>query len=112
MAKRLVDKQHLLYVTTLPCMICRAGFLTHGGPVQAHHLLKPASGRRGFGLKANDNEVVPLCMFHHAQLHTKFGNEQKFFSNYGFKDDAAQKYAAELYERHKFNCEHEDDLPF
>ena len=51
-------------------------------------------------------------MFHHAQLHTKYGNEQKFFSHYGFKDDAAQKYAAELYERHKFNCDHEDDLPF
>tara|TARA_Y100000361_G_C11153898_1_gene342909 strand:- start:834 stop:1172 length:339 start_codon:yes stop_codon:yes gene_type:complete len=112
MAKRIQDKEHLLYVKTLPCMICKAGFISHSKVVQAHHLLRPKSGMRGFGLKANDNECVPLCMYHHAKLHTKFGDEYKFFRHYGFKENAEQEYAAELWERTLWNREHEDDLPF
>lgn len=112
MGKRIQDKEHLLRVKNLPCMICKAGFYTHDRVVQAHHLLRPTSGMRGFGLKAHDSEVVPLCMFHHAQLHTKFGNEHKFFRHYGFKDGAEQKYAAELYAQTIWDREHDSDLPF
>tara|TARA_R100001440_G_scaffold72257_1_gene95878 strand:- start:4426 stop:4686 length:261 start_codon:yes stop_codon:yes gene_type:complete len=82
------------------------------GVVQAHHLLKPNDGFKGtssrFGVKSNDSDVIPLCQFHHSQLHTKFGDEYKFLKHYGFKEDAAQKYAKELYERGQIDS----DLPF
>ena len=97
-----------MYVCSLPCFISRAGYMSCQGVVQAHHLLKPESGHRGWGLKAHDSEVIPLCQFHHAQLHTKFGNEFKFLKHYGFKEDAAQKYAKQLYERGQIDS----DLPF
>lgn len=109
-SKRLVDKQHLLNVSSLPCMVSRSGFFSCSGPIQVHHLLKPSDGKRGWGLKAGDDQVIPLCMFHHQQLHTKFGNEYKFFKHYGFKEDAGQKYATELYERTLNPID--DDLPF
>ena len=60
------------------------------GSIQAHHLLKPSDGKRGWSLKAGDDQVIPLCVFHHAQLHTKFGNEFKFFEHYGFRKFAMQ----------------------
>lgn len=112
MSKRLVDKKHLMYVRTLPCFISRSGFLSCNGPIQSHHLLKPTDGKRGWSLKAGDDQVIPLCMFHHAQLHTKFGNEFKFFKHYGMKQDAGQKYAESLYKRSQFIDEIDDDLPF
>ncbi len=107
--KRIEDREHLMYVCSLPCFISRAGYMSCSGPTQAHHLLKPKSGMRGFGLKAHDSEVIPLCQFHHAQLHTKFGNETKFLKHYGFKEDSAQKYAEELYENKDV---FDNDIPF
>ena len=65
--------------------ISRADFYSCNGPIQVHHLLKPSDGKRGWSLKAGDNQVIPLCMYHHAHLHTKFGNEFKFLKFYGFK---------------------------
>ncbi len=112
MSKRLVDKKHLLYVSKQPCFITRAGFVSCKGPIQVHHLLKPSDGKRGWSLKAGDNEVIPLCMFHHQQLHTRFGNEFKFLAKYGFKKNAAQEYAKALYERSTYVDDFEDDLPF
>ena len=85
MSKRLTNQKHLMWVRTLPCFISRSGFLSCNGSIQAHHLLKPSDGKRGWSLKAGDDQVIPLCVFHHAQLHTKFGNEFKFFEHYGFK---------------------------
>lgn len=91
-------------------MIQRSGFMSCSGPTQVHHLLKPADGKRGWSLRAGDDQVVPLCMFHHAELHTKYGNEFKFFKHYGFKEDAGQVYAKELFDE---ECgENTDDLPF
>lgn len=115
MAKRYQNKDYLKWVVrSKPCMICKAGFLTHGGPIQAHHLLKPQSKMRGFGLRANDNEVIPLCMYHHQKLHTKFGDETKFLNNYGFGDLAAINYAEELFAEYEYlnSDEYIDDLPF
>jgi len=83
------------------------------GNIQAHHLLKPSDGKRGWSLKAGDDQVIPLCTFHHAQLHTKFGNEFKFFKHYGFKEDAGQEYAKQLWEKNSLWIdEKDDDLPF
>ena len=112
MSKRIVNKKHLLYVSTLPCFITRAGFMSCKGLIQVHHLLKPSDGKRGWGLKAGDNQVIPLCMFHHAQLHTKFGNEYNFLAKYGFRKTAAQEYAKQLWERSTDIYESDDDLPF
>ena len=108
--KRIEDKKHLAYVRTLPCFIQRAGYYSCQGNIEAHHLLKPESGFRGFGLKAHDSECIPLCRYHHAQLHTKFGNEHKFFQAYGIPKDAGIKYAKKLYERTLDNDN--NDLPF
>jgi|TARA_R100000455_G_scaffold30716_1_gene22213 hypothetical protein len=110
--KRIVDKKHLQYVATQPCFVSKAGFMSCNGPIQVHHLLKPASGMRGFGLRAHDSECIPLCAYHHAQLHTKFGNETKFLKHYGFKKNSAQKYAKSLYEKSSYIDDNDDDLPF
>ena len=112
MSKRLTNQKHLKYVSTLPCIISKAGFMSCKGAIQVHHLLKPSDGKRGWGLKAGDNQVIPLCMFHHAQLHTKFGNEIKFLKHYGFKETAAQEYAKQLWKRGSDIYECNDELPF
>ena len=112
MSKRIVDKKHLEYVASLPCFIARAGFYSCNGPIQVHHLLKPSDGKRGWSLKAGDNQVIPLCMYHHTQLHTKFGNEFKFLKFYCFKKTAAQEYAQQLWEKKDYCLDEDDDLPF
>ena len=113
MSKRLTNQKHLMWVRTLPCFISSSGFYTHSGAVQAHHLLKPSDGKRGWSLKAGDNQVIPLCQFHHAQLHTKFGNEFNFLKHYGFKETAGQEYAAQLYKgEQNWYDNYDNDLPF
>ena len=116
MAKRIVDKDHLKFVSKLPCFISKSGFLSCKGAIQVHHLLKPNDGFKGtssrFGVKSNDSDVIPLCQFHHSQLHTKFGDEYKFLKHYGFKKDSAQKYAKQLYEQKLAMWDMDDDLPF
>jgi hypothetical protein len=107
-SKRYENKEHLKYVAQHKCFITRAGYYSCDGPIQVHHLLKPSDGKRGWSLKAGDDQTIPLCMFHHSQLHTKFGNEFKFLKHYGFKEDAAQKYAKILFERSQID----NDLPF
>ena len=110
MAKRLQDRKHLEYVASLPCVICRAGFYVGSSNIQAHHLLKPWNGTRGMGLRAGDDNVIPLCFEHHAKLHTKYGNEYKFFEAYGLPKDYGQKIAKKLWEQS--SDEYIDDLPF
>ena len=53
-------------------------------------------------------------MYHHQKLHTKFGDEHKFLKHYGFKENAAIKYAAELFEQYQYENSDDfvDDLPF
>ena len=106
MSKRLTNQKHLMWVRTLPCFVSRSGFLSCNGSVQAHHLLKPSDGKRGWSLKAGDNQVIPLCMFHHSQL--------KFLEHYGFNKTAGQEYAKQLYEGNQnwIDDDTEDDLPF
>ena len=110
--RRIENIDHLKYVKSLPCSICKAGFYTHDKVIQAHHLLKPSDGKRGMSLKSGDDQVIPLCMFHHTQLHTKFGAEPAFFAHYGLKADFGQKYAKELWFRSIAIAENDDDLPF
>lgn len=70
-------------------MICQ------GIEVQAHHLLRAAP--RGMGLKAGDNWVVPLCYYHHSELHRN-GDEVEFFELYGWDYEAVKNYATGLWD--------------
>jgi len=63
--------------------------------VDAHHLMKPWSGGRGMGMRAGDENAVPLCRSHHSELHTKYGNESKFFESL-MGDESAGKNRARL----------------
>jgi hypothetical protein len=60
-SRRVRDKEHLRYLSSLPCVVC--GRL----PSQAHHL-KHAQPR-AMGLKVGDQWTVPLCNLHHRALH-------------------------------------------
>ena len=82
---KFVSKKHLQYVAEQICCLSFKG--NCGGGVQAHHLLKPWSGVRGMGIKANDKNAIPLCYKHHAELHDSVGDEYKFFLNYKLPEE-------------------------
>ena len=77
-SKRIKSKRHLEYVAKQRCCLTFSSDWCRGN-VQAHHLLKPYEGKRGMGMKASDNNVVPLCYYHHAQLHDQQGDEDSFW---------------------------------
>ena len=54
-------------------------------------------GSRGMGMKADDRNCIPLCQFHHRQLHTKFGNEDSFFQTHFRSADYGKELAQALW---------------
>lgn len=68
------NRKFLSYIHEHECIIGECC----DGPVQAHHLLRPWSGFRGTGMKAGDENCVPLCFSHHHELHMR-GDEDAFF---------------------------------
>tara|TARA_R100000149_G_C5841653_1_gene113454 strand:+ start:466 stop:777 length:312 start_codon:yes stop_codon:yes gene_type:complete len=78
MKKRYTNKKHLEHIHTLHCCVSNVDC---SGVIQAHHLLKPFDGVRGMGMKANDKNLVPLCLYHHTELH-RMGNEYEFSYKY------------------------------
>ena len=44
-------------------------------------------------MKASDNNVVPLCYYHHAQLHDKEGDEDSFWLSHNKERDFGRKTA-------------------
>ena len=78
MKKRYTNKKHLEHIHTLNCCVSN---IDCSGVIQAHHLLKPFDGVRGMGMKANDKNLVPLCLYHHTELH-RMGNEYEFSYKY------------------------------
>jgi len=114
LAKRFQNKKHLEWIRTLPCLICKAGYYSHSSEVQAHHLMKPYDGKRGLSLKSNDRNVIPLCMMHHSLLHTKFGDEYKFFASFGLPATFGQEWARRLWEDKSWSPpkDEDNDLPF
>ena len=93
--KAFKSKKHLQEVSEMPC--CVHDFCCSGG-VPAQHLLKPWRGGRGMGMRASDDNVIPLCQYHHSVLHDRIGNEFKFFVKYGRKETFGQELARRLYE--------------
>lgn len=74
--KRLRDKDHLRFVASQPCLVCRHL------PSDAHHLR--FAQPRALGLKVSDEFTVPLCRDHHQQLHNA-GNEVGWWHDLGIK---------------------------
>ena len=92
---RVKDRKHLEAICEMECCVKD---ISCQGPTQAHHLMKPWIGGRGMGMRADDRNAVPLCYFHHSQLHTKFGNEFKFFAQHFRSETYGQELAKYLYE--------------
>lgn len=100
--KRYENRQHVEEVSMLRC--CLSVFANArdcNGSTQAHHLLKPWDGSRGMSLRANDKNVIPLCYFHHAMLHTKLGTEANLFTKYNLKSDFGKEYAEHLFKKYE-----------
>lgn len=92
MKKRYQNKKHIDYIHTLSCCCSNSEC---NGVVQVHHLLKPFDGIRGMGMKSNDKNLVPLCVYHHNELH-RMGNEYKFSYKY-FGWEAQLKHIAQTH---------------
>lgn len=57
------DSDYLRWVRMLPCVVCfvwKLPHLRHFGSIEAAHV-----GERGLGQKCPDNQVLPLCCWHH-----------------------------------------------
>jgi hypothetical protein len=72
--RRIRDKDHLRFVSTLPCVIC--GRL----PADAHHLRFAQS--QALSRKVSDEFSVPLCRGHHREVH-RCGDETAWWCNRG-----------------------------
>lgn len=72
--RRIRDKGHLIFVASLPCLICEE---LH---CHAHHIT--FAQRRGMSVKVSDEFAVPLCPMHHNHLHQS-GSEQAWWRGHG-----------------------------
>lgn len=63
-------------------------------------------------MKADDRNVIPLCLHHHHLLHSKYGSEKALFTKYGMQENFAKLYAQELWENKESLLHIDDDLPF
>jgi hypothetical protein len=96
--KRYENREHLESVARMQCCLKTFRLATNcSGPTQAHHLLKPYDGVRGMGMRSNDKNVIPLCMKHHQELHTKYGSEKSFFEAYGQEESFGKTVAEALF---------------
>jgi hypothetical protein len=73
-ARRYRDKAHLELVASQPCLICGRR------PCDPHHL--GFAQKRALGRKVSDEFTVPLCRFHHRELH-RSRNERAWWSRAG-----------------------------
>jgi|TARA_R110000751_G_scaffold9848_4_gene36265 hypothetical protein len=99
--KKIKNKKFLEYVSNQECCLSTYSPYPCNGNVQAHHLLKPYYGVRGMGMRASDNNSVPLCYTHHAQLHDSHGNEDLFWKLFRLTEDYGREIAEKYWE--KFN---------
>lgn len=92
-SKKIKNKRHLEYVARQRCCLTFTSEDWCRGNVQAHHLLKPYEGKRGMGMRSSDNNVVPLCYYHHAQLHDQKGDEDSFWRLHNKEKDYGRRTA-------------------
>ncbi|ETR76362.1 single-stranded DNA-binding protein [Afipia sp. P52-10] len=81
------NKQHLTFVASHPCLVCKRT------PCDAHHL--KFAQPRALGRKVSDEFTVPLCREHHNALH-RYGDERAWWGNLGLTpmEAAAEFWAA------------------
>lgn len=74
---RIRSQLHLDFIRGMRCVVpgCGRRF------VQTHHLLQ-CNSPKARGEKAADENCVPLCVFHHFELH-HLGNESKWAERHG-----------------------------
>ena len=72
--RRVRDKDHLRFVASQPCLVCRCS------PGHAHHIR--FAQPRAMGRKVSDEWTVPLCATHHRSLHS-VGDEGKWWKARG-----------------------------
>ena len=101
------NKKHLMYVSSHECCLNLISPDICQGNVQAHHLLKPYDGVRGMGMRATDNNTIPLCYYHHSQLHNVHGNEDKFWKQYGLSEDFGRIQAKMFWDKSPYRKEEE-----
>tara|TARA_Y100001972_G_scaffold16174_2_gene17455 strand:+ start:2070 stop:2402 length:333 start_codon:yes stop_codon:yes gene_type:complete len=99
--KRIKNKKFLEFVSKHECCLSAHSSYPCHANVQAHHLLKPYDGVRGMGMRASDNNSVPLCYYHHALLHDSHGNEDMFWESFDLSADFGRNVAKKYWE--KFN---------
>lgn len=78
------DRAHMARVAEQRCLICQ---MPHP---QAHHIRECFP--RTTGVRIGDDKTVPLCVTHHAELHTM--NNAKFWARYRIDP---VKWAGEFY---------------
>jgi hypothetical protein len=66
------DKEHRRFVSSQPCIVCDRS------PTDAHHLR--FAQPRALGMKVSDEFTVPICRFHHRELH-RLGDERVWWHN-------------------------------
>jgi hypothetical protein len=80
--RRIRDRDHVKSVAKQPCLICGRR------PADAHHLRfaqSPALGR-----KVSDEFTVPLCRWHHREVH-RCGDEAAWWKKTGIDSSAAAR---------------------
>ena len=86
---RIRDKEHLKFVAKQTCLVCGRF------PSQVHHVR--IAELRAMGRKVSDSWTVPLCAFHHRELHDA-GDEKRWWTNRKLNPIAA---AADLWTRNR-----------
>ena len=72
--RRLRDKNHRIFVSKQPCLICGRQ------PADAHHIR--FAQHRALARKVSDEFTVPLCRTHHREVH-RFGDEAAWWAHAG-----------------------------
>jgi len=68
---RLRDKEHCIFVSRQPCVVCGRT------PADPHHLR--FAQPRALGRKVSDEYTVPVCRTHHRELHS-YGDEASWWA--------------------------------
>ena len=73
---RLRDKEHRLFVSHQPCLVCGRA------PTDPHHL--GFAQPRALGRKVSDEFTVPVCRMHHREIH-RHGDEAAWWKKAGIE---------------------------
>lgn len=81
--KRQENPEHLRLIRAMPCIACEIAGIQQTTPTESHHLrTRPDGTDYGTGVKAPDEETIPLCAHHHwngsASIYTRKGFEAEF----------------------------------